>query len=149
MSPEERREQDRFERELWEEAIEFHEAVKRGLVIIVEDLLTRILRRSPFKTGYLLANWQTGEKAATRSRVKFRGRTKRASITRQGAVSVAVAGFRQWAESLQDPYQEIRIINTADYASFVHEKDGGASLEDLVALSVQEVNAKTYEIEVR
>jgi hypothetical protein len=146
MTPEQRREQERFERELWQEALDFHESVKDGIGFIVEELFVRILNRTPFRTGYLLANWQVGEAAQTRARVKFRGRTRRYSITRQGATAKALESLRAYLDNLADPYQQIRVINTAPYASFVREKGDGVALEDLVSLSVQETDATTYEV---
>ncbi len=140
------RETDAFERELAAESAEIMAAIRDGVITIAEDLFLRILRRTPFQTGYLLANWQIGRTEETRSRVKFKGRTRRTSITRFGASSRAVESLRAYMESMSDPFQEVRIINTAPYASFVHERNGGAHLEDLVELSIQEVNARTYEV---
>lgn len=139
-------ETDAFEKELWAEALEIHEKIKDGIITIAEDLFHRILRRTPFQTGYLLANWQIGETSQTRSRVKLKARTRKASITRQGATARAIESLTRYMQALSDPFAEIRIVNTAPYASFVHEKSGGPHLEDLVELSVQEVNARTYEV---
>lgn len=139
---------DEFAAELWQEALVLHKGIKQGIAYFAELLFSKILDRTPFRTGYLLANWQIGGKASIRSRrVKFRGRYQKYSITRTGARNVALNSLKAFIAGLQDPYQAIDIVNNAPYAEFVHGKEG-PYLSDLVALSVAEVEPLSVEVEL-
>ncbi len=135
-----------FEKELWEEALYFHAKVKEGIIAIADDVYSRILRRTPFQTGYLLANWQIGAKRDTGKQLRYRRNKKKQSTTRYGATIAAQWSFATFVQNFDDPFMQFRIVNNAPYAPFVRTQESGAGMMELVLLSLQEVDAKKYEV---
>lgn len=140
---------DDFERELWEEAQLYVDAIKRGMSQIVSELFEKIIARTPFRTGYLISQWKIGDKntEGLRKRAKFKARTKRTSATRIGAASVALKSLQDFLATMNDPFEKIQVVNNAPYASFVRGKGQDFFLDE-IELATREVDRKEYEVEV-
>jgi len=130
-----------FAEQLTRESEALQAKMREGVIALASDLFARILRRTPYQTGYLVSGWTVSARG--------KGVSTRRRGTGATAASVAARLSRELRAVLERGKElapAVTLTNTAPYSSFVHEKDGGPHLEDLVDLSIQEVNARRLEV---